>query len=267
MKSGKQHMTDRMELPNHNEIRTLGENETYKYLGILEADTIKQVKIKDKMRKEYLGRTRKLLEIKLSSRNLIKGINTWAVPLFRYSGPFLERTRDELKQINQRTKKIITMHKALHPRDDVDRLYVSRTEGGRWFARIEDSVDASIQRLEDYLEKHELRLITVIRTDTDNTIDDRMTTTRKQKWEGKQLYGRFKRLRNNISHQKTLTWLWKGNQKREMESLLIVAQDNAIRTNHIKARIDKTQQSSKCRLWGDRDETINHIISECSKLA
>ena len=32
-------------------------------------------------------------------------------------------------------------------------------------------------------------------------------------------------------------------------------------------RIDKTQQNSKCRQWGDRDETINHIISECSKVA
>ena len=33
------------------------------------------------------------------------------------------------------------------------------------------------------------------------------------------------------------------------------------------ARIDKTQQTSKCRICGDRDETINHIIIECSKLA
>ena len=32
-------------------------------------------------------------------------------------------------------------------------------------------------------------------------------------------------------------------------------------------RIDKTQQNSKCRLCDDRNETINHIISECSKLA
>ena len=47
----------------------------------------------------------------------------------------------------------------------------------------EDSVDASIQRLEDYIEKHDRGLITAIRNDTDNTIDDRMTTTRKQKWE------------------------------------------------------------------------------------
>ena len=45
----------------------------------------------------------------------------------------------------------------------------------------------------------------------------------------------------------------------------MAAQNNAIRTNHIKVRIDKTQQNSKCRLCGDRYETINHIISECSK--
>ena len=161
----------------------------------------------------------------------------------------------------------MTMHKALHPRDDVHRLYASRKEGGRRLASIEDTVDASIQRLEDYIEKHERGLITTIKDDTDNTINERMTTTRNQKWERKQLYGRFKRIINNISHQKTWTWLRKGNLKGETESLRIAAQDNAIRTNNIKARIDKAQQNSKCRLCSDRDETINHIISECSKLA
>ena len=76
-----------------------------------------------------------------------------------------------------------------------------------------------------------------------------MTISKKQKWEGKQLYGRFKRLINNVSQDKTWTWLRKGNFKSETESLLIVAQDNAVRTYHIKARIDKTQD--------DRDGTIN----------
>ena len=77
----------------------------------------------------------------------------------------------------------MTMNKALHPRDEVDRLYVSRKEGGRGLARIEDSVDASLQWLEDNIKKHERGLITAIRNDTDNPIDYRMTTTRKQKWE------------------------------------------------------------------------------------
>ena len=63
-----------------------------------------------------------------------------------------------------------------------------------------------------------------------------MTKTRKQKWEGKQLHGRFKQLINNISNDKTWTWLRKGNFKRETESLLMAAQNSA---NHIKARIDR----------------------------
>ena len=67
------------------------------------------------------------------------------------------------------------MHKALHPRDDVDRLYVPRKDGGRGLASIEDSVDTSIQRYEDYMENHEGGLITAIRNNTDNTIDNRMT--------------------------------------------------------------------------------------------
>ena len=57
----------------------------------------------------------------------------------------------------------MTMHKALHPRDDVDRLSVSRKEGVKGLASIEDSVDASIQQLEDYVENHERGLITAIK--------------------------------------------------------------------------------------------------------
>ena len=155
----------------------------------------------------------------------------------------------------------------MHNRDDVDRLYVPRKEGGSGLASIENSVDTSIQRLELYIEKHKRGLITAIRNNTDNTIDKRMTINRKQKWEGKQLYERFKRLIHNISHNKTWIWLRKGIFKRETESLLMAAQNSAIRTNHIKARIDKTQQNSKCKLCSDSDETVNPIIIECSKLA
>ena len=204
MKSGKRHLTDGIELPNQEKIRTLAENETYKYLGNLETDTIKQAEMKkSKIHMKYLRRTRKLLVTKLNSRNFIKEINTWAVLLVRYSGSFLKWIRDELRQMDQRTRKLIAKHKALHPRDDVDRLYISRKEGGRGLASIEDSFDAFIQWLEDYIEKHEGGLITAIRNNTDNTIDNRMTKTRKQKWEEKQLHGCFKRLINNISHDKT----------------------------------------------------------------
>ena len=42
---------------------------------------------------------------------------------------------------------------------------------------------------------------------------------------------------------------------------------NYNRTNYINARIEKTQQNSKCRLCGDGAETIYNMVSEGSKLA
>ena len=45
----------------------------------------------------------------------------------------------------------MTIHMALHLRDDINTLYVLRIEGGRGLARIEDSMDASIRRFKDYI--------------------------------------------------------------------------------------------------------------------
>ena len=73
------------------------------------------------------------------------------------------------------------MHKALHLRDDVERMYVSRKEGGRGLISTQDSVDASRHRLEDYIKKRGGRLIAVTRNDTNNTNINRTKITRKQK--------------------------------------------------------------------------------------
>ena len=91
----------------------------------------------------------------------------------------------------------------------------------------------------------------------------RKTENQKRKMKEKWLYGHFKQQINDIFHKKTWTWPRKRNLKGETESLLIGVQNNAIRTNYDKARIDKMQQNSRCRLCGDRDETINYIISTC----
>ena len=58
------------------------------------------------------------------------------------------------------------MHKAIHPRYDADSLYVWRKKRGRWLTITEDSVDASIQRLKEYIEKHEGGLIIPTKTMT-----------------------------------------------------------------------------------------------------
>ena len=95
----------------------------------------------------------------------------------------------------------MTLHKALYPRDDVDRLYVSRREGSRGSASIQDSVDASILRHEDDIKNAEKNYY-----DQKQYIqykNQQNKITRKQKWEENQLYGYFKRQTNEILHDKT----------------------------------------------------------------
>ena len=62
-----------IELLNKESIRTFGEKENYKYLGILEAETIKHIEMKEKICYEFFKRMKKLLKTKLCCRNLIKG--------------------------------------------------------------------------------------------------------------------------------------------------------------------------------------------------
>ena len=62
-------------------------------------------------------------------------------------------------------------------------------------------------------------------------------------------------------------WLRKGCLKRTTEILIIAAQEQVIRTNKVKADIDKTQENSKCRMCRKAEESVNHELSECSKLA
>ena len=55
--------------------------------------------------------------------------------------------------------------------------------------------------------------------------------------------------------------------KRETESLIVAAQNHSIRTSLVKANIDKGQGDSLCRVCRKVDESIDHIVSGCSKLA
>ena len=82
-----------IELPDGKVIKLLQEGESYKYLGILEADKFLEEKMKLNVSKEYIRRLRKVLKSKLNGGNLVREVNTWAVSLLRYSYRLLEKTR------------------------------------------------------------------------------------------------------------------------------------------------------------------------------
>ena len=67
----------------------------------------------------------------------MKEINSWAVIILIYGAGVLKWRVDELKELD---RKLLAMDKWLHPKNDLDRLYVRRKEGGRRLMSYESTV-------------------------------------------------------------------------------------------------------------------------------
>jgi len=134
-------------------IAALPSSEYYKYLGIYEADSIDYPKTKELVQKEYLRRVRKILTSQLHGRNKILAINEFAIPVLRYSATIVDWKQAELQVLDRKTRKTFTMKGGLHPRADVDRIYVHRNLGRRGLLSVEDVV-ASEHALHHYLQSH-----------------------------------------------------------------------------------------------------------------
>ena len=95
--------------------------------------------MKGKVKKEYCRRVRKVLETKLSIGNVFKAIKIWEVSVVRYFAAFLGWSRLQLEEIDRRPRNLLTIHNGFHSKGIVDRLYLSRSEGGRGLIGVQDS--------------------------------------------------------------------------------------------------------------------------------
>ena len=195
-----------------------------------------------------------------------------AVSLLRYSPAFVSWRKSELQAINRKTRKLLTIYGALHPKSDVDRLYISR-KGGRYLISIEHCVELAIRGLEVYFHGSEERLIQAARGDKIDRLEATSVLKKSKKekrledWEEKVPHGQYLRQTKKVRSDQCWAWLQNGDLKRETESLIVAAQNQSIRTNLVKARIDKINGDSLCRMCRKVDESIDHIVSGCSKLA
>ena len=104
MKRGEMTKSDGIRLPDDRVIKSIHEENGYKYLGILQSDQVLCNEMKEKVRAEYKRRVKKVLKSKLNGGNMVSAISTWAVPLIRYSAPFLDWRRDEIKEMDRTTR-------------------------------------------------------------------------------------------------------------------------------------------------------------------
>ena len=75
------------------------------------------------------------------------------------------------------------------------------------------------------------------------------------------LHGQYLRQTKEVRSDQYWAWLQDGDLKRETESLIVAAQNQSIRTNLVKTKIDKIQGDSLCRVCRKVDESIDHILT------
>ena len=187
----------------------------------------------------------------------------------------MDWTQAELEDLDSKTRKLMTANHALHPQSDVDRLYLPRQTGGRGLLQIKQTVEEEKQALNDYIKNSTENYLKEVAKEeilkgqeTKKEYHKQEINTRKERWQGKALHGQYlKDIEGKVDCDNTWKWLTNGELKKETEGFIIAAQDQALRTNAIKTKIDKTANDSKCRLCKEKEETVDHLVSTCSKIA
>ena len=156
------------------------------------------------------------MKSKLNGGNVVKGINTWAVSILRYSAAFIDWNKEELKEFDRKTRKYLTIYNALHPRDSVARLYLPRKMGGRGLCSIEDCVEQAKLGLFNYCVKSREKLLVTAGGDECHGFESttefkkRMTDERAEEVRRKELHGQFFGQTDGVASNKSWTWLQQG---------------------------------------------------------
>ena len=197
----------------------------------------------------------------MSGGNTVRAINSWAASLERNIAGRLKWTKDELKVMDRKTRKIMTMNRMYHPQSDTDRLYIPRMEGGQGLLSIADCVETEEQNLSLYLDQSEERLLRLSKSERilpqyGGPVSTAMKQKKEQRykqWKEKQLHGKFIRETEEVKSEEIWGWIRKGYLKKETEGLIFATQEQALRAKWTRKKIDDQEVFQQCSMCGERD--------------
>jgi len=160
-----------------------------------------------------LRRMRLVLGTELSAKNKIQAIGSLAVPVLRYNFGTVNWHQGELRKLDRKTRKLLTIHGQHHPKADVDRLYVPKKPEGRGLMQLEAVHAVEITKRVEYVDRKEDPLMQFVRTHQHNTDSAVLETARclmtevqretrkmgsiaekaKERWHGKRMDGQLPR--------------------------------------------------------------------------
>ena len=137
LKLGQYHASEGISLPSGELIKPIEVFSSYKYLGILESSDVLHTKMTGKIRQDYFRRLHLILKSQLNSQNKISAINAYCLPAIRYTTGIVDWNLNDLRAKDRKTRKLLTINRELHPRSDVDHVYLSRKKGGRGLKSVD----------------------------------------------------------------------------------------------------------------------------------
>ena len=254
-------------------IEALPLSSSYKYLGVLEASDFQHKEMKSKIITTYKQRLRAILQSRLNGHNQIMAINGFAIPVVRYTAGIIHWTTNDCLDLDRLTRKQLTLYKALHPRADVDRLYVPRKVGGRGLLSVSNVVQVEMSALATYVGGHEDLIMTKVKQYL--FMEQGKCTTKTvvmnehiAQWHAKALHGQWPRLLIERSTQsQSCAWLRKAHLDPVTEAFIVAAQDQALCTNWLRHNIWGSLPSDHCRRCGQFAESVEHIVAGCPVMA
>ncbi len=273
MKKGKRVRSEGIVLPSGQVMNDVDEN-GYKYLGVLQADQVKSKEMKEKIRGEYLRRVKVLAKSKLYAGNLVTGVNTWAVGAVRYSGGILDWTKKDVREMDVKTRKILTMCGAFRKLSSVDRLYMKRKDGGRGLISVEECVNSEEKSLTEYVVRSEEWMLKEVAKvlkvgELKEDYQKRIERERKERLKAKKVHGKFMEETSEVADGRSWQWLKAGYLTPSTESYIFGAQEQALRTRWRRAAIEGEDVEAFCRVCKQPDklESVSHLASGCGELA
>jgi len=257
-----------------NDIQPLKEGQVYQYLGLAESNGIAHDEVKQSLIREYVIRTKKILDSPLIAKYMVKAINTFAVPILTYSFGPINWSQHELDKLDVILRKLMKQRGFHHPKAATERLYLPRREGGRGLVNLKELHERAVISLSHYITPSQApRLQALFAHHSERGIKSRSITAlatdrRRQHLVAKPLHGsywrRLDQKADEIDLGMTFAWLAPAN-----EGLVLAAQDQVIRTRNYEWAVMKTRErdAAACRICHGELETVDHIINGCGELA
>ena len=168
----------------------------------------------------------------LNGKKKIKAANTWAVSLMWYGAGTIKWNKEELQEIDRKSRKIMTMNKELHLRRDVAKIYLPREKGGRGLIRCmrreENNLSWYVKNSEEALLRKvgDSNVVNISEAVDPKEYKVNEVKERENEWKQKRMHGQYVREKEGIDWDRTWQWIAKEDLKGCTEALIC-------RSNHI----------------------------------